>query len=566
MTTVNKKVYDLIKGKVSSRHLENILGGSLHRGLVNYQKYLGDTQFDLAELLLKSLGNRALFIKNFQEFLIYNVLTDVLIEEIAKSLKVSFTNSFSARKEVSTKSKSKIGKTLIRVLDLDENEFNESDESVSKIETEILAIPDQAKFLSLHDYQKRIKDEIVKNLLENTQARMLVHMPTGSGKTKTCVEAIVDFVRTRPFNEGIVIWFAHSNELCSQAYDSLLKIWESKGDYQLPIFRIFGEHDPVKDILEYKKAIVFIGFQKFHSLLKSQKEESVKIRTHLSTNAQLVIIDEAHKSLAETYKHAIDYVSPMPNCRIVGLTATPGRSNNMYDPANTILSDFFGDKLITIKNDAGVKIKNPLIYLQDKSVLAYIDHKPITIDLNDFTESELLTIIANRELDKDQIEKIVESPVRNKVIIDEIDKALKDEEKDIILVFACNANHCVLIQKLLEFQGIKSEIVLATTPNKLREKYITDFKNGNLKVLINFGVLTTGFDAPKLKTLIIARHTNSMILYSQMIGRALRGPLNGGNEKNYIIDLVDNISNLGSPDFLFTYWEDFWGRKYNTRN
>jgi len=562
MTGVNPTLYSAIKGKVSSQHLENILGSSLYRGLLNYRQYLGDQKFDTAELLLKSLGSQVLFNESFQNFILFNVLNDNITKHIAEILKVPTPDPYTTRLEISKKSKRKIGQGIIQALDLDPTEFFEKEITTENQRDDILINPDLKQFLSLHDYQKQIKDEIVKNLLEDPKAKMLVHMPTGSGKTKTCVEAIIDFLRTRPFNEGLVIWFAHSNELCSQSYQTLVDTWESKGDYPLPVFRIFGEHDAIEEILEYKKGVVFVGFQKFLSLQKSKNKIAINIRTHLSTNAQLIVIDEAHKSLAKTYKNAIEYVSPMPNCRLIGLTATPGRSSDMNDPANTILSDLFANNLIAIRDIDGLEIVNPLKYLQEKNVLATIEHRPIEVDLTMFSEEELNRIIISKELEQDQIEKIVESPIRNKIIVDEIDKALQDETKNLILVFACSTNHCILLQKLLEFQGIASEVILATTQNNLRAKYISDFKKGHLKVLINYGVLTTGFDAPKLKTLIIARHTNSLILYSQMIGRALRGPLNGGNEKNYIIDLVDNISNLGNPDFLFTYWEGFWGKKF----
>ena len=130
-----------------------------------------------------------------------------------------------------------------------------------------------------------------------------------------------------------------------------------------------------------------------------------------------------------------------------------------------------------------------------------------------------------------------------------------------MLVFASSINHCELLKILLSIEGVESETIISDTDLLSREKNIARFKKGDLKVLINFGVLTTGFDAPKLKTLVIARYTDSLILYSQMIGRALRGPRNGGNPKNYIIDLITNIDNLGNPEFLYNYWENFWGRK-----
>lgn len=555
-------LYRIIKGRVSSRHLERIIGKSLYSGIVNYQQYSSNIEIDFAELLLRTLDRNAIFNGLFQEFLINYVLNEYQIAELSKIIHIVSDDDFISRKRILEKSKKRIGQALINLLLLPIDKYAYVDSVDSVIVEEVLICPDPSRFLSLHDYQKRIKDEIIKNLIEIPDSRMLVHMPTGSGKTKTCIEAVVDFVRTRPFEEGLVIWFAHSNELCMQAYSNLIDIWKVKGDSPLPVFKMFGDNDALEDILHFKKAVLFVGFQKFMSLQRSSKENHLKIRTHLSTNTQLVIIDEAHKSLAETYKSAINYVSTMPNCRVIGLTATPGRSSDISDPSNTILSDFFKNKLIGVTDDNGCYLPNSLEYLQEHKFLAKIEHKPIEVDLSSFSEEELKKISISGELEQSHIDKIVESPLRNKIIVDEIDRALQDENKNLILVFACNVNHCILLQKLLEFQNINSEVVLAETPSQLRSKYISDFKSGKLKVLINFGVLTTGFDAPRLKTLIIARHTNSMILYSQMIGRALRGPKNGGNEVNHVIDLVDNISSLGNPQFLFTYWEEFWGKNF----
>ena len=60
-------------------------------------------------------------------------------------------------------------------------------------------------------------------------------------------------------------------------------------------------------------------------------------------------------------------------------------------------------------------------------------------------------------------------------------------------------------------------------------------------VITNFGVLTTGFDAPAIDTVIVARPTASSVLYEQMIGRGMRGPEFGGTERCLIIDVEDNL-------------------------
>ena len=109
-------------------------------------------------------------------------------------------------------------------------------------------------------------------------------------------------------------------------------------------------------------------------------------------------------------------------------------------------------------------------------------------------------------------------------------------------------------------ENITSKYVLGSTKKEKRVEAIKDFKDKKLNVLINYSVLSTGFDAPLLNTLIIARTINSKILGSQIIGRALRGVRHGGNKRNNIIVLKDNITGL-DPSFLFSYWEEFWGKK-----
>ena len=66
------------------------------------------------------------------------------------------------------------------------------------------------------------------------------------------------------------------------------------------------------------------------------------------------------------------------------------------------------------------------------------------------------------------------------------------------------------------------------------------------------------FDAPNIEAVVIARPTLSVVLYSQMIGRGIRGPLFGGTHSTTIVNVEDNIANL--PDFrsAFTYFNKFF--------
>ncbi|NYT28022.1 MAG: hypothetical protein H0A76_09100 [Candidatus Thiodubiliella endoseptemdiera] len=81
-------------------------------------------------------------------------------------------------------------------------------------------------------------------------------------------------------------------------------------------------------------------------------------------------------------------------------------------------------------------------------------------------------------------------------------------------------------------------------------------------VICNYAILTTGFDAPKTSVAVIARPTTSLVLYSQMVGRAIRGVKAGGNKKAKIVTVVDkNLGGFGNIAKAFNNWDDVWENK-----
>jgi superfamily II DNA or RNA helicase len=111
---------------------------------------------------------------------------------------------------------------------------------------------------------------------------------------------------------------------------------------------------------------------------------------------------------------------------------------------------------------------------------------------------------------------------------------------------------------LLKFLDIKAEHIDGSTPRAQRENIISRFKNLEINVLCNYEVLSTGFDAPKVDCVFLARPTASVVLYSQMIGRGLRGPAIGGKENCLIVNVKDNFINLPSIDKMYKVFEDYW--------
>ncbi len=114
----------------------------------------------------------------------------------------------------------------------------------------------------------------------------------------------------------------------------------------------------------------------------------------------------------------------------------------------------------------------------------------------------------------------------------------------------------------LRMNGYTAFHLDGSTDSRIRKSAIDAFRNGKLQVLCNYGVLTTGFDAPKTDVVIIARPTSSAVTYHQMVGRGLRGPKLGGTQKCIIVDVDFNVENHGSRRRqLYSYYRDLWSEK-----
>ena len=96
----------------------------------------------------------------------------------------------------------------------------------------------------------------------------------------------------------------------------------------------------------------------------------------------------------------------------------------------------------------------------------------------------------------------------------------------------------------------------------VEEKYSSPtlalMRENKIDAIFNYGVLSTGFDAPNIKTVVIARPTTSIVLYSQMIGRGIRGTLVGGTGECRVVDIKDNVSNFGQVEEVYRYFDSYW--------
>jgi superfamily II DNA or RNA helicase len=381
--------------------------------------------------------------------------------------------------------------------------------------------------------------------------RALLHMPTGSGKTRTAMNIVCNYLRTR--DSGVVIWLAHSEELCEQAAEEFAKAWTSLGSRPVPLTRFWGSYDT--DLRTIKDGIVVAGLKKIVSKLRA---DDYQLRS-ISARNPFVVMDEAHQAIAPTYQIIIDLLlRPMSDSRLLGLSATPGRTWN--DPsADRELAQFFGSRKVTLKIDGH---SNPVDYLISNQYLAEPKYTLINsstaVTLNDV---ELSKVRETFELPNSVLDRLAADEQRNLLIVHHAEQLLKRHRR--VILFAASVQQSDVLAAVLAARGHWAYSISSKSTNN-RSSLIESFKDSDdtPKILCNFGVLTTGFDAPRTSAALIARPTLSLVLYSQMVGRAMRGLVAGGNRNCEILTVVDpTLPGFDSVATAFSNWEDVWSNQ-----
>ncbi len=392
----------------------------------------------------------------------------------------------------------------------------------------------------------------VRELLDAEGGRALLHMPTGSGKTRTAVNLACEYLRQ---NLGrVVIWLANSEELCEQAYDEFSRAWGSLGNRPIQSYKCWGSYSlPPTD--EIREGFVVLGLAKGFSRISNGFSDVAE----LGAKQPLVIFDEAHQAIAPTYRQVIDLlVRPYSASKLLGLSATPGRSWN--DPDQDLeLSDFFNRNKVTLTVDG---YSNPVAYLIDQGYLARPIFKRIFSGANvSLSASEEQQLSTTFDLPKKILELLGSHEKRNLAIVYEAERLLKQHKR--VILFASSVVQSDLLAAVLQARGHFARSITSNTVDADRISGLAIFKDFDEtpRILCNFGILTTGFDAPRTSAALIARPTISLVLYSQMIGRALRGPRAGGNSSAEIVTVIDDgLEEFNSVEKAFSNWEDVWSQ------
>lgn len=562
----------------STEELKQFLGKDLVDSLLEWNT--GNEAFAsksrLSDMILCIYGTSILKNKDFRLRLLKSLPPQEILDfRVNLPKKYSDCEDLSVLVEVVSNTswkESDINRRLLRLLEYSTEDVFEKIDQRGDAEEDIVS---NEKFYELLDYQYIIRQKAL-NVLNSDYGlrRFLIHMPTGTGKTKTATHIICHHYNYNLHKKGLVLWVAHTTELLEQAYGTFCGVWRNIGNGSIHTYKLWGDFN-VEIPQDGFNGFMVCGIQKLQAIQKSNEE----LFKAIVRDTRLLVYDEAHKASATETRNTIEKIMTraggLEDRALMGLSATPGRTTaQSFD--NNLLVSMFGNKIISIDTElmnavnlsaqeaANTEAEKDVIrYFQNRGVLAKIIKEELTYP-ESLSEEEINTIriVASShgydDFSKAALETIGKNKSRNLRILQKL-RELNMQAKPTI-VFACSVKHAQLLSAMLTLEDIPNAVVYGDMPSHERASAIDRFKNTSdeMNILINYEVLTTGFDATNIECVFIARPTQSVVLYSQMIGRGLRGPQMGGNETCLLVDVKDNLKQY-NENMAFSHFNNYWG-------
>lgn len=353
--------------------------------------------------------------------------------------------------------------------------------------------------MQLRPYQEKAIDSIRESYVQGVNKQVIV-LATGLGKTVIFAHIISNLVK-RTGKKALVL--AHREELLTQAKAKLESI---NSDLKVDIEKADDWAEDHADVIV--ASVATIG-----------RNGSERIKRFNPDDFGIVVIDEAHHASADTYRNVLRHFELLKGeadsnhtALLLGVTATPSRNDNKG-------IDSIFDK-VTYEYPIVPAIKdNWLSRIHAWRINTATDLTQVHKTAGDFNLGELGEAVNNDD--------------RNGLIIKAYQKHIPGQQT---LCFAVDVNHAMKLSKSFNEAGIPADYVIGSSTN--RKEVLEKFANRELKVVVNCMVLTEGFDEPSIEAILMARPTQSGILFQQMIGRGTR--LFQGKEYLTVIDFVDN--------------------------
>lgn len=342
----------------------------------------------------------------------------------------------------------------------------------------------------LRDYQQSLIQQVFAQW-HSGHRRVMLQLATGGGKTVLFSALAREFTAK---GEGVLV-LAHREELLTQAKEKL----EAVAGVPVGIIKSGYRVNPLFPI----------QVASVQSLIRRENWP----------DAALVICDEAHHSAAHSYTRIFDYYQ---KSYILGVTATPTRIDGQG-------FKYLYDSLVLGPSTAELIKAGHLCGFKVFAAKNTIKTKGVRTTGGDFNQRQLAEAVDASLIMGDLIETWRKYALNKKTV-----------------VFAVDVKHSKQIAQAYLDAGIPAEHLDGETLTEERKAILERFRSGVTLILCNCGIISEGFDVPSIEAIQCVRPTQSLILWLQMLGRALRPA--PGKDHAIIIDHTQNWLFHGLPD------------------
>lgn len=353
--------------------------------------------------------------------------------------------------------------------------------------------------MNLRPYQQDAFDAIIKAFTDTSSA--LVVKPTGTGKT-ILFAALADHYRDNSL--GRVLVFAHRAQLVRQACDKIEAVTGIRPSVEMGSSRADGG-----GLWHYKTPFVVATYQ---SLVSSRGDEK-RMHGFDPKDFALVVIDEAHRSTSKAYREIVAHFRTNPDCKILGVTATPDRADRV---------------------GLGTVFQTCAYQYQIKDAIAdgwLVPIKQATVPITGLDLSYVKT--AKGDFTDESLGKTLEE---EKTALGIAGAILQRFEGRTTIVFCPTVRAAEVLTAILNRPSHRelncppehlaelgdTRCIHGGTSQAERNVILDEYHRRRFKILVNVDVATEGFDEPEIGCVVIARPTKSRGRYAQMIGRGTR--------------------------------------------
>lgn len=365
--------------------------------------------------------------------------------------------------------------------------------------------------IRLRPYQEAAVQAALAHFRKSSAPACLV-LPTGAGKSVV----IAELARLA---KGRVLVLAHVKELCEQNHDKFTRMGFEAGLYAAGLGR--------KDT---QCSVTFASVQSVARNLAAFAEAH-----------SLLIIDECHRvsdAQDSQYAQVVQALARSnPKLKLLGLTATPYRLDTGF------IYQYHCSGALRTEDARPFESCVYEVTLGEMIRAGYL--VPPRVEDAPIAQYDFSALAADPNAGEAEVNRLLVSHPRvTQAIVEQVVSLADAQQRSGVMLFAASVAHAREIAGYLPAGEVA--LILGDTPQAERDAQIAAFRERKLRYLVNVAVLTTGFDVPHVDFIALLRHTQSVSLFQQIVGRGLR--LSPGKRDCLVMDYAGTGFNVFQPE------------------